>query len=203
MTDKTGGKKIGVMLAQFESPSALLDAAKKVRDAGYKKFDCHSPFPIHGMDGAMGLKRSPLGWIIGFAALIGTSGALALQWWTSSVDYPLVISGKPLFSFQAYVPVTFALGVLLSAFAALVGMLALNGLPRLFHPIFYSERFAAATDDGFFVSIESDDPLYDDVTTKGFLESIGGRNISRPSTVDTPAMCWRAMPATAVKEPEM
>jgi hypothetical protein len=129
------------------------------------------------MDGAMGLKRSPLGWIIGFAALIGTSGALALQWWTSSVDYPLVISGKPFFSFQAYVPVTFALGVLLSAIAALVGMLALNGLPRLHHPVFYSERFAAATDDGFFVSIETDDPRYDDARTKELLESIGGKDL--------------------------
>jgi len=165
------------LLAEFENPAALMEAAKKTRDAGYEKFDCHSPFAIHGMDQAMGLKRSPLGWIIGLAALIGTSGALALQWWTSSIDYPMVISGKPLFSYQAYVPVTFAIGVLFSAFAALVGMLAINGLPRLHHPVFYSDNFAKVTDDGFFISIEADDPKFDITRTEEFLKSIGGKNL--------------------------
>jgi len=169
-------KPIG-LLAQFDDPAALMHAAEKVRDAGYKKFDCHSPFPIHSMDAAMGLKRSRLGWIVGLAALIGTSGALGLQWWSSTLEYPLVISGKPFFSFQAYVPVTFALGVLLSAVAALVGMLVLNGLPRLHHPVFYSDNFARATDDGFFISIETEDPLFDADQTRTFLESAGGRNI--------------------------
>ncbi|MBN1212719.1 MAG: DUF3341 domain-containing protein [candidate division Zixibacteria bacterium] len=169
-------KTVG-LLAQFDDPAALVHAAEKVRDAGYKKFDCHSPFPIHGMDAAMGLKRSRLGWIVGLAALIGTSGALGLQWWTSSIDLPMVISGKPFFSFQAYVPVTFALGVLLSAVAALVGMLALNGLPRLHHPVFYSDNFTRATDDGFFISIETEDPLFDTDRTKSFLASLGGKNL--------------------------
>ncbi|PKK83137.1 MAG: DUF3341 domain-containing protein [candidate division Zixibacteria bacterium HGW-Zixibacteria-1] len=168
--------KVEGILAEFSSPAALLKAAEKIRDAGYKKFDCHSPFPIHGMDRAMGLKRSPLGWIVGLAALFGTSAALGLQWWTSTVDYRLVISGKPFFSFQAYVPVTFALGVLLSAVTALLAMLILNGLPRLHHPIFYSDRFVKASDDGFFISIEADDPMYDTEKTRSFLESIGGTN---------------------------
>ncbi|MFH2036910.1 MAG: DUF3341 domain-containing protein, partial [Candidatus Zixiibacteriota bacterium] len=139
-------------------------------------FDCHSPFPIHGMDKAMGLKRSNLGWVIGLAAIIGTSSALGLQWWTSAIDYPLVISGKPLFSYQAFVPVTFALGVLLSAFAALFGMLIFNGLPRWHHPVFNSNNFAKATDDGFFVSIEADDPKFNQLETIRFLKSIGGTN---------------------------
>jgi hypothetical protein len=129
------------------------------------------------MDKAMGLKRSGLGWLVGTAAVIGTSSALALQWWTSAIDYPLVISGKPLFSFQAYVPVTFAVGVLLSAFAALFGMLILNGLPRFFHPVFYSERFGRFSDDGFFVSMEADDARFDPGQTAIFLESIGGKDI--------------------------
>ena len=168
--------KVEGVLAEFADPASLMKAAEKTRYAGYKKFDCHSPFPIHGMDAAMGLKRSPLGWIVGLAALIGTSAALGLQWWTSTIDYPLVISGKPFFSFQAYVPVTFALGVLLSAFAALIGMLVLNGLPRLHHPTFYSDRFARVTDDGFFISIEAADPKFDAQETIKFLESIGGTN---------------------------
>ncbi|UCD95525.1 MAG: DUF3341 domain-containing protein [Candidatus Zixiibacteriota bacterium] len=169
--------KTALILAEFGGPADLLKAAQEVRDAGYRKFDCHSPFPIHGMDAAMGLRRSPLGWIVGIAALIGTSSALAIQWWTSTIDYPLVISGKPFFSFQAYVPVTFALGVLLSAFAALIGMLALNGLPRLNHPLFNSDRSGKVTDDSFFISIEAGDPIFDVGKTTQFLESIGGKNL--------------------------
>ena len=176
MSEMVKQNKIEGILAEFANPAALIKAAGKTRDAGYKKFDCHSPFPIHGMDKAMGLKRSPLGWIVGLAALFGTSAALGLQWWTSTVDYRLVISGKPFFSFQAYVPITFALGVLLSAFAALIAMLVLNGLPRLHHPIFYSNRFAKSSDDGFFISIEAGDPKFDTEKTKVFLESIGGTN---------------------------
>jgi hypothetical protein len=175
--NSTTVKKTQAMLAEFESPAALLKAAAKLRDAGHRKFDCHSPFPIHGLDKAMGLKRSPLGWMVGLAALAGTSGALALQWWTSTIDYPLVISGKPLFSFQAYVPVTFAVGVILSAATALIGMLALNGLPRYHHPVFYSDRFTKASDDGFFISVEAVDEKFDSEQTRILLEQSGGKNI--------------------------
>ena len=176
MPELTHNKTLGI-LARFDNPGKLIEAARKVRDYGYKKFDCHSPFPIHGMDQAMGLKRSPLGWMVGLAALIGTSGALTLQWWTSTIDYPLNISGKPLFSYQAYVPVTFALGVLFSAIAALIGMLALNGLPRYHHPVFYSKDFSRATDDGFFISIEAGDRKFDEKQTAEFLRSIGGLDV--------------------------
>jgi hypothetical protein len=170
------GEVLGV-LARFESAGALLAAAGRVHQAGYRKFDCHSPFPIHGMDKAMGLGRSPLGWIIGLAALAGAGGGLTLQWWTSTVELPLVISGKPFFSYPAYVPITFGLGVLLSAFAAVVGMLALNGLPRFNHPVFNSERFARFSSDGFFVSVEAGDGKFDPDATAKFLVSIGGRDI--------------------------
>lgn len=174
MADSTA--KIHGLLARFDTPGALLDAARKVHDAGYKKFDCHSPFPIHGMDDAMGLKRSPIGWIAGLLALCGGSGLLALQWWSSSIAYPLVISGKPFFSFQAYVPITFAGAVLCAAFAATFGMLMINQLPRLHHPVFYSDKFNA-TDDGFFISIEADDPGFDRDKTAAFLDSIGGAEV--------------------------
>jgi len=172
-------KKILGIVARFESAADLMTAAEKIREAGYEKFDCHSPFPIHGMDKAMGLKRSGLGWLVGIAGIIGTSGALALQWWTSTIDYPIVISGKPLFSFQAYVPVTFAVGVLLSAFTAMFGMLILNGLPRWFHPLFYSNTFSRFSTDGFFISVEPEDPKFDPEQTSKFLESIGGKDIEQ------------------------
>lgn len=164
-------------LAQFDSPGDLLHAAEKVRDAGYKRFDCHSPFPIHGMDDAMGEKQSKLGWIVGGHALLGCLLAVAMQGWMSAVDYPLIISGKPFFSAQAFVPITFELTVLLSAFGTLFGMLALNGLPLWYHPIFNSKRFEKATDDGFFVSIEARDAKYNPADVEAFLSSIGGKNI--------------------------
>lgn len=166
-----------IMLARFETPGALLKAAEKTHGAGIEKFDIHSPFPIHGMDQAMGLKRSPLGYIIGVMGVIGLIGGLGLQWWTSTVDYPLVISGKPFFSFQAYIPITFALTVLFAAFGAVFGMLALNKLPQLYHTLFNSKQFERVTDDGFFVSIEADADDFDEYETKTFLESLGGMDI--------------------------
>lgn len=165
------------LLAQFANPADLIEAAKKVRDAGYKKFDCHSPFPIHGMDDAMGLKRSPLGYIVGIATVTGAAVGMGFQYWTAAVEYPLVIAGKPFFSWQAFIIVTFALFVLFGAFAAVFGMFHLNRLPRLHHPLFYSDQFEKATDDAFFVSIEAEDENFDAEKTKAFLASIGGSNI--------------------------
>ena len=121
----------------------------------------------------MGIRRSRLGFIVAVFALIGLSGAILLQWWASSIAYPLVISGKPFFSYQAYLPVTFALAVLLSAISAIIGMLVLNKLPRLNHPLFKSGIFAKIGDDGFFLSVDSDDPKFDIEETARFLKSIG------------------------------
>lgn len=166
-----------ILIAEFNSAAELFKAAEKLRDSGYKKFDCHSPFPIHGMDDAMGIKRSRLGFIAGAFALIGFSGAVLLQWWASAVEYPLVISGKPFFSYQAYLPVTFALAVLLGALASIVGMLALNKLPRWNHPLFKSELFEKVGDNGFFVTIESTDPKFAEQKASEFLKSIGAGTI--------------------------
>jgi hypothetical protein len=169
-------RKIQVLLAEFDGPEGLLDAAKLIRNAGYRDFDCHSPFPIHGMNAAMGVKRSYLGFIVGTAAALALGGAYYMQVWMSSIDYPVIISGKPLNSFQAYTPVTFALTVLFAAFAAFLGALVLNKLPRLNHPTFSSKNFERVTDDGFFMTIESTDPKFDLKKTRALLESIGGRN---------------------------
>lgn len=170
-------KSTDCIMAEFPNPDILLNAARQVQRAGYRKFDCHSPFPIHGMDKAMGIRRSPIGWIAGICAIIGATGGITLQWYASAVNYPLVIAGKPYFAFQAYVPVTFAFGVLGAAFGSIVSLLLLNRLPRLNHPLFQSERFEKFSDSAFFISIESDDPIYDETKSKAFLESIGGKNL--------------------------
>lgn len=164
-------------LAEFKDPAALLHAAEKTRKEGYQQFDCHSPFPIHGMDEAMGLKRSPLGWMVGIMALSGGALGMAFQGWTSAVAYPLIISGKPFFSFQAFVPVTFGLAVLLGAITAFFGMLVLNRLPQPWHPVFFSEQFSKVTNNGFILAIEATDQKFDIEQTVAFLTSIGGENI--------------------------
>lgn len=169
--------KIEGVIAEFDNPAALMEAAEKMRDSEYTKFDCHSPFPIHGMDAAMGEQRSILGWIVAPVAFIMVLVGFLFEGWTSTFAYPLVISGKPLFSYQAYGAVAFALMVLTSAGTALFGMLALNKLPRFHHPVFYSDRFAKVTDDAFFVSIEAKDVRFDEKETVEFLKSIGGREI--------------------------
>ena len=165
------------IIARFQSPATLIEAAKKVRGAGYSSFDCHSPFPIHGMDEAMGLERSPIGFIVGGMALLGATIGLSLQTWVATSAYPLVISGKPLFSWQAFIIITFALFVLFGAIGAVIGMFHLNRLPHYHHPLFYSEMIATASDDGFLVSIDATDPKFDEAGTRAFLESIGAGTI--------------------------
>jgi len=165
------------MLAEFEDAGALLRAARKVREAGYSNFDAHSPFPIHGMDEAMGEQRSPLGWIVGIMGLIGGGGALLMQWWTSAVNYPVIVGGKPFFSLPAFIPITFELTILLAAFGAVFGMLYLNRLPKLFHPNFFSNRFERVTDGGFFMSIEASDPQFEVDRTRSYLESLGSTGV--------------------------
>jgi len=169
--------KIHGLLAEFDGPSSLMKAGKAMHDKGFEHFDCHSPFPIHGMDDAMGMKRSPLGYIIAILAITGALIGLSLQTWVHSIEYPLVISGKPFFAWQAYIIVTFALTILFGAFGAVFGMLALNKLPRYHHYLFYSDNFGKFTDDGFFVCVGTSDNNFDQKGTADFLKSLGGKNI--------------------------
>jgi hypothetical protein len=166
-----------IVLAEFDGAAALFSAAEKLRDAGYREFDCHSPFPIHGMDRAMGIKRSPLAFIVFACAFSAVFFMIWLTYYVGAVDYKLVISGKPFFSYQAYAPPIFAMGVLTGAITAVLGMMALNRLPRLHHSLFRSKNFERVTTDGFFVSVQSDDPQYDETRVKAFLASIGGKNV--------------------------
>lgn len=165
------------VLAEFRNPKELIDISQLVNRSGYKKFDTFSPFPIHGIDKAMGLQKSKLGWIVLVHGLIGFVGAITMIYWMSVVDYPLNISGKTLMNIPAWVPVTFELTILLSAFGAVFGMFFLNGLPRLNHPLFTSENFKKATDDGFFICIESDDPQFEKEKVQKLLKDAGAQNI--------------------------
>lgn len=165
------------VLAQFETPRDIFHACENVRDAGFKKWDAHTPFPVHGLDGAMGLRRSKLPFIVLVMALTGAALAFGLQVWVSVEAQPIVIAGKPLFSWPAFVPVTFELAVLFGALGALFGMLGLNKLPQHYHSLFRSERFERVTDDKFFISIEAADPKFDVDGTTRLLESLGATHV--------------------------
>lgn len=174
MADST---RIYGVVAEFADPGDLMHAAEKVRDAGYKKWDAHSPFPIHGMDDAMGMKPSVLGVIAFLVAAAGGSFAMFFQCWVHAKDYPLVIAGKPYMAIPAFIPIAFEITILTAAFATIFGMFALNKLPRLHHPLWYSDRFHRVTDDAFIIAIEAGDGKFDKQATADFLKSIGGTNV--------------------------
>jgi len=165
--------KVFGLLAEYETPADLYHACEKVRDAGYALWDAHSPFPVHGLDRAMGIRPSLVPWTLAVMGYSGAGVGFLLQWWTSAIDYPIIISAKPYNSYQAWVPVTFELGILLGSFGAVFGMLGLNKLPQLYHSLFNSKRFERATDDKFFIAIEARDPRFDPEETRALLESTG------------------------------
>ena len=168
--------KVFAILAEFNDPSSLMKAAEYFSENNYKKFDTYSPFPIHGMDHAMGLKDSVLGWITLVGGIVGLFGGFGMQLFMS-LDYKIIISGKPFASYPAFIPVTFEIMVLLSAFATVFGMFALNRLPEHSHPLFNSEVFRKVTDNGFFLAVESSDELYDDVELKKIFNKLKATHI--------------------------
>ena len=166
------------LIAEFPNPARLLEAAQAVRERGYSKFETWSPFPIHGMDQAMGLGGSKVGWIVLAGGLTGMATGITLQWWAGTVAYPLVLGGKPLFAWEFGMPVIFELSVLLSAFGAVFGMLGLNRLPKPFHPLDRLKRFKRVTDDAFFLTIEASDPKFNLEESRKLLESLGGQGVT-------------------------
>src|SRR6516162_2377007 len=168
-------KSVFGMIAEFPNAAALFEAAEKVRDKGYKFWDVHSPFPIHGMNKAMGLGRSYLGYIIFCGGFTGFTTAVLLEFIPSSFLYPLIVHGKPvnLFTVPAFFPVMFELTVLFSAFTAFFGVFVLNRLPRFHHPLFAYRPFRRVTRDAFFIVIEAVDPRFSDTGTVEFLTEIG------------------------------
>lgn len=167
------GEAVVGLLAEFPNPGMLLTAARSVRENGYTRFDTYSPFPVHGMDKAMGLKQSKLGYLVLIGGLSGAALGYWMQWWMGEVAYPLNIAGKPFFAFWSSVPIMFELTVLLSALATVAGILVFNRLPRPYNPLFNSERFAAASDDGFFLQIETSDKQFDREVTAEMLKQLG------------------------------
>jgi hypothetical protein len=161
------------LLAEFSDPGALVHAVEALRKRGYSRLDTFTPFPIHGMDRAMGLGQSKLGYLVFIGGLTGCALGYLMQWWTSAVDYPINISNKPLFAIEPSVPIMFELTVLFSALTAVAGMLALNGLPRPYNPLFYSDRFGRATDDGFFLHVEAQDAQFERSATAEALFEVG------------------------------
>ncbi|MFY7818653.1 MAG: DUF3341 domain-containing protein [Akkermansiaceae bacterium] len=175
----TTRKRVYGYLAEFKSASALYKAAEKVRDAGFTKWDCYSPYPIHGLDAAMGLKRSILPYLVFFGGMTGTITAFLLAYTTQVYLYPTVVQAKPanFFTLPAFFPIMFELTILFSGFTTLFGLLGLMKLPRFNHPLFVSKQFERATDDGFFIALEARDPKFSATGTKEFLGEIGGASI--------------------------
>jgi len=165
-------------MAEFTSPDELVHAARAAYDAGYRRMDAYSPLPIHGLAQAIGFRRTRVPLIVLLGGLAGCMGGFFLQYWISAVDYPINVGGRPYNSWPSFLPVTFELTILVAAFAAILGMLALNGLPMPYHPVFNVERFALASRDRFFLCIEAVDPRFDREATNVFLQSLHPAHVS-------------------------
>ena len=174
---ETGSGKVYGVLAEFEGPGDLLRAARLVREADYQRWDCHSPYPVHGVERRMGLRRSPVPWFVLILGLAGAAAGMGLEYWVSVEAYPLNISGKPLFSWPAFVPVMFECGVLGGALGAVIGFLLCSRLPEHYHPVFESKSFEKFSDDRFFISIEAGDPRFDATETRRLLALSGARKV--------------------------
>jgi hypothetical protein len=179
MSTAQASPRVWGLMAEFETVEQVLEAAERTREAGYTRWDAHTPFPVHHLPGAMGLRETRLPWAVLVCGLVGAFAGLAMQVWMNAIDYPLNISGKPLFSIPANIPIAFETTILLSALGAFVGMLVANGLPQLFHPALKSERFRRVTQDRFFIVIERRDPLFDVDKTHDFLASLSGGEVER------------------------
>ncbi|MBE7517189.1 MAG: DUF3341 domain-containing protein [Chloracidobacterium sp.] len=164
-------------MAEFDTPTQLVDAARAVRDAGYTKTDAFSPYPIHEIDEALGVKRSILPYLIFAGGVTGLLTALGLVYFVHVIDYPIIVGGRPHFSLPAFIPVMFELTILFSAGVAVFGMLFLNGLPSPYHPVFNIPRFALASREKFFLVIEAKDSSYDYDETRKFMESLGSQEV--------------------------
>ena len=170
-------KKIYGLLAEFDTPTELVAAAERVRDAGYKKTDAFSPFPLHEIDEALGIKRSILPFLVLGGGITGLLSGIILQWFVHVYDYPLIVGGRPFFSLPSFIPPSYELTILLAAFTAVFGMLALNGLPQPYHPVFNAPRFELASREKFFLAIETADAKFEHDDTTQFLKGLEAREV--------------------------
>jgi hypothetical protein len=165
------------MIAEFLTPADIMRAAERVRDAGFTRWDTFTPYPVHGMDKAMGLKNSRVGWFSFLGGVAGYTSGMLMIWFMNALDYPIIVGGKPMFSPFSAFPPSYELTILCGAFGALLGMLFLNRLPRLHHPLLKHRRFAGASHDKFYLVIECADPAYSERQTRALLESAGSKHI--------------------------
>lgn len=175
-TSTIATKPYGI-IAEFDTPADVMHAAEQVRDAGFSKWDVFTPFPVHGMDKAMGMKNSKVGWFSFIGGVTGYTTGMLMIWWMNAYNYPILIGGKPMFSPFGAFPPSYELTILFGSFGAILGMLFMNRLPRLHHPLLKHKRFALATHDKFFVVIETEDPKYSPTETRKLLESAGSKLI--------------------------
>jgi hypothetical protein len=166
------------LMAEFDSAQALVDAAKKTHEAGYNKIDAYSPFPIEGLAEEIGMHFDEIPLTVLVGGIIGGCTGYLMQYWMSAVDYPLNIGGKPPHSWPAFIVITFEMTILFAGISAVLGMLAFNGLPMPYHPVFNVPRFAFASKDRFFLIVFSSDKKYSPVETRRFLETLDARSIS-------------------------
>ncbi len=165
------------IIAEFDAPADVLHAAETVRDAGFTRWDVYTPYPVHGLDKAMGLKNSQVGWFSFLGGATGYACGMLLIWFTNAHNYRIEVGGKPMFSPFAAFPPSYELTILFGSFGALLGMLFLNRLPRLHHPLLKHKRFALVTHDRFFIVIETEDPKYSETETRKLLEDAGSKRI--------------------------
>ncbi len=165
------------LLAEFDSPTELVVAAQRAREAGYRKMDGYSPFPIEELAEALGFEKTSVPLVVLIGGILGGSLGYLMQYWISAINYPLNIGGRPLNSAIAFIVVTFEMTILGAALFAVLGMLALNGLPEPYHPVFNVERFSSATRDRFFLCIEARDPKFDRAATQTFLEGLKPKQV--------------------------
>jgi len=166
------------LMAEFEDPTDLVNAAHRAYEEGYRKMDAYSPFPIEELSEAIGFHHTKLPLIVLCGGIFGCVGGFFLQYWIAAVDYPINVGGRPFFSWPAFIPPTFEMTILFAALFAVLGMLALNGLPEPYHPVFNVSRFALASRNRFFLCIEATDPKFDLDKTRRFLETLTPRNVS-------------------------
>jgi hypothetical protein len=178
-SERNQAPELVALMGDFASVDAVVSAVRQVRRVGYTRIDVHSPFPIHGIDEALGIRPTILPWIVLGAGLFGLAGGLVMQWWMNAFDYPLLVSGKPTWSLPANIPVIFECTILCAAYTAVFAMLILNRLPMLYNPLFKSERFRRVTSDRFFLVIDASDPKFSEKTTAELLAALGATDVDR------------------------
>src|SRR5947209_5796302 len=166
------------LMAEFDDPKALVAATARAFREGYRRMDAYSPFPIEELHDALGGGHTRLPLIVLIGGLVGCAGGYGLQYWVSAIAYPINVGGRPLHSWPAFIPVTFECTILVAALAAVLGMLALNGLPMPYHPVFNVPRFALASRNRFFLCIEASDQKFDLESTRRFLEALNPREVT-------------------------